>query len=59
MYAQWKEGQVTHEEQRDAACHCREKIHVAKAQLELQLTELWGTVKTVISNILVAIGSVK
>lgn len=34
---------VTWEEDRDAACQCREKIHVAKAQLKLKLPELWGT----------------
>ncbi|KAJ7412607.1 hypothetical protein BTVI_45938 [Pitangus sulphuratus] len=37
LYAQWKQGQVTWEEYRDAACHCREKIHAAKAELELKL----------------------
>lgn len=34
------------EEHRDAACHSRDKIHVAKAQLELKLPEIWGTIKS-------------
>ena len=38
MYDQWKQGQATWEDYRDAVCHCREEICVAKAQLELKLT---------------------
>jgi len=36
-YGRWKQGQVTREDYRDAACHCREKICVAKARLEFKL----------------------
>lgn len=31
-----KQGQVTWDECRDAACRCTEKIHAAKVQLELK-----------------------
>lgn len=41
MCAQWKQGQGIWEEYRDAACHWREKNHVAKAQLEMKLPEIW------------------
>ncbi|KAJ7413813.1 hypothetical protein WISP_88137 [Willisornis vidua] len=47
VYAQWKQGQVTWEEYRDAACHYREKIRMAKAQLELKLDRNVGTLKRV------------
>lgn len=57
VYAQWE---VAWEEYRDAACHCREKICAAKTQLELKLPEMCGAIKkSVFSNILVAVGSVK
>ncbi|KAJ7420213.1 hypothetical protein WISP_49407 [Willisornis vidua] len=45
VYAQWQQGQVTWEENTDSPCHCREKVCMAKAQLELNLPEMWGTVK--------------
>ncbi|KAJ7425329.1 hypothetical protein BTVI_03224 [Pitangus sulphuratus] len=32
---------------RGATCHCREKIPTAKAELELKLPEVWGTIKGV------------
>ncbi|GAB0181631.1 mitochondrial enolase superfamily member 1 [Grus japonensis] len=42
VYACWKQGQATWEDYRDAANLCREKIHVAKAQLELKLASTVG-----------------
>lgn len=57
---QWKQGQVPWEEYRDAACHCREKIHAAETQLELKLPEIRGAIKKrVFSNILMVLGLVK
>ena len=37
MHKQWKQGQVTWEEYRDAARLCRDGVRKAKAQLELDL----------------------
>jgi len=37
MHGQWKQGQVTQEEYRDAARLCRDGDRKAKAQLELNL----------------------
>lgn len=37
IYGHWKEGQVTQENYRDTVCHCREKISVTLARLELKL----------------------
>ena len=37
MYGCWKEGQEMKKEYRDDVRVCREKIHGAKAQLELKL----------------------
>ena len=31
VYGLWKQGQAAQEDYRDAVCHCREKISVAKA----------------------------
>lgn len=56
MYAKWKQGQVTQEKYRHAACHCWEKIYVAKAQLELNLPEVWGTIKRDFKNMSIAKG---
>ncbi|GAB0204308.1 mitochondrial enolase superfamily member 1 [Grus japonensis] len=42
VYACWKQGQATWEDYRDAARLCREKIRVAKAQLELKLASTVG-----------------
>lgn len=33
-----KQGEVTQEDNRDAVCHCREEIHVAKARVEFKLS---------------------
>ncbi|GAB0205527.1 mitochondrial enolase superfamily member 1 [Grus japonensis] len=41
-YACWKQGQAMWEDYRDAACLHGEKIHVAKAQLELKLASTVG-----------------
>ncbi|KAJ7421822.1 hypothetical protein WISP_41051 [Willisornis vidua] len=46
VYTQWKQGQVTWKEFRDAACRYREKIHVAKAQLEFKLGRNVGKSKS-------------
>jgi len=37
MHRQWKQGQVSWEEYRDAAQLCRDGIRKAKAQLELNV----------------------
>jgi len=37
MKRQWKQGQVSWEEYRDAAQLCRDEVRKAKAQLELNL----------------------
>ena len=37
LHRQWKQGQVTWEEYRDAAHLCRDGVRKAKAQLELNL----------------------
>ena len=37
MYGHWKQGQATREDSRDAVCHCREKIHAARARREFKL----------------------
>jgi len=37
MYRQWKQGQATWEEYRDAAQFCKDGVRKAKAQLELNL----------------------
>ncbi|GAB0208000.1 mitochondrial enolase superfamily member 1 [Grus japonensis] len=42
VYGCWKQGQATWEDYRDAARLCREKIHAAKAQLELKLASTVG-----------------
>lgn len=42
MCAEWKKSQGTWDEYSGAACHCREKILVAKAQLELKLARAVG-----------------
>lgn len=34
VYGHWKQGQATQEDYKGAVCHCSEKIHRAKAQLE-------------------------
>lgn len=50
VYGCWKEGQATRREYKDAVGVYREKIHVAKAQLELKLAMspcLWETIKKV------------
>ncbi|KAK4821298.1 hypothetical protein QYF61_018047 [Mycteria americana] len=36
-YGLWKQGQATQKDYRDAVHHCREKIRMAKAQLQLKL----------------------
>lgn len=43
--AQRKQGQVAWQEHRDAAPHCRQKICVDKAQLVLELPELWVIIR--------------
>jgi len=43
MYRQWKQGQVTWEEYRDAAPLCRDGVRKARAQLKLYSTR--GTKK--------------
>lgn len=42
-----------------SCCHCREKMRVAKAQLELGLPELWGTRKRYFLNEIMAIAAAK
>ena len=37
MHGQWKQGQVSQEEYRDAAWLCRDGVRKAKVQLELNL----------------------
>jgi len=37
MHRQWKQGQVSWEEHRDAAWLCRDEVRKAKAQLEINL----------------------
>ena len=37
MHKQWKQGQVTWEEYKDAARLCRDRVRKAKIQLELDL----------------------
>jgi len=37
MHRQWKQGQVSREDYRDAARLCRDGVRKAKAQLELTL----------------------
>jgi len=43
MHKQWKQGQVTWEEYKDAARLCRDRVRKAKIQLELDLAK--GTKK--------------
>jgi len=45
MYGCWKEGQAMRKEYRDDVRVCREKICVAKAQLELKLAMSVGDIK--------------
>lgn len=42
---QCKQVQVLWGEHRDAAHYHREKVCAAKAQLDLKLLEMWGTIK--------------
>ncbi|GAB0176455.1 mitochondrial enolase superfamily member 1 [Grus japonensis] len=50
VYACWKQGQAMREDYRDATRLCREKICVAKAQLELKLASTVGDNKKGVLN---------
>lgn len=48
VYGHWERGWVTWEDYGVAVCHCRERIHAAKAQLELKLASTARAIKRVL-----------
>lgn len=46
MYAQWKQGQVTSEEYRDAACHWQGEDSCGQRSTRIEnQPEMWATIK--------------